>query len=200
MYIAFTSHIRVVLHLRIEIMKETDLKKCLSMFTSFPSTTWVISLSNSDSVPKLFRKHLFATTKLTVGNPCAAVFLQSVQMFGKNSSACSHGQVAIPNSLSSLVTYRSVQKSDLLSLVMSSWLYKKVVLKLQKEKANLMETCVWFWGRRMSTAARLVEVCQFARHNSYPEKFVLLILCIFSVFSLPMIFFNFHSCFFFQNF
>lgn len=33
-----------------------------------------------------------------------------------------------------------------------------------------METWAQFWGRRMSTAARLVEVGQFEWHHSYTEK------------------------------
>lgn len=124
-------------------------------------------------------------------------------MVSSSSSACPRGQVAIPKLLVSSCDIQECSKvCDLLSLVMSSRHYKKVVLKLQKEKVNLMETWVRFWGRRMATAARLAEVCQFAWHNSYPGKLVLLLLLctIFSVFSLPMIFSNLHSCFFFQKF
>jgi len=112
-YIAFIVHILVVLYLRKEIMKERDTKKCLSMFTSFPSTSQVISLNDGDSVPKLSRKHSSATTRLTLGNPCTAILLQSVQMCLAitDSSARPRRQAAIPNSSFSHATQRSVQES-----------------------------------------------------------------------------------------
>lgn len=83
----FTSHMHAVLHLRIEIMKERDMK---NVWASFPPTSQEISFSSDDSIPKLFRKHLCATTKLTLGNPCTAVFLQSVQMCSAITAQPSH--------------------------------------------------------------------------------------------------------------
>lgn len=70
----------------------------------------------------------------------------------------------------------------------------------KKKKANWMETWAWFWGQRMPTAARRVEVGQFAQNHSYTEKLLSpTFVHHFPVFSLPLIFFTLLACFSFQK-
>lgn len=81
-------------------MEEGDTKKYSNVSTWLPSASQVMPLNDSDSVPKLFRRHLSATAKLTLGNPCTAILLQNVQMRSavSDSPACPRRKVAIPSS------------------------------------------------------------------------------------------------------
>lgn len=151
-------------------------------------------IQSPNSFQKTFVCHHQTHTRKSLHSSVSAEW---TDVLGSNSSAFPRGEVAFQTPCFFL-WHRGVFKS-----LWPAFSYNVivVVLKLQKEKDNLMETWVWFWRRRMSTAARLVEVCQFAWNNSYPGKPVLLLLLctIFSSFLSPRDFFNLYSCFFFKK-
>lgn len=199
MYIAFTSHTHIVLHLRIDIMKERDMKKCLSIIPinqSRPHLAKVIQSPNS-------LENICLPPQNSHEEIPAQQYFCSVQMCLAITAPPSHMGMCLFHTPSFLLQHTGVFKSlwPAFSCNVIMALIKgctKITKGITQSHGNLGLVL----GRRMSTAARLVQVCQFAWHNSYPGKLVLLLLLctIFSVFSLPMIFFNLHSHSFFNFF